>query len=216
MLQCNFCGKECKNNNSLRNHERLCKLNENRQQSSLVQFRKDNPTPWNAGLTKELDQRIATKAKNESSRRLGKPNPISDDARAKLRNLAKERNLGGYNPTGGRGKKGWYCGYWCDSSWELAWVIYQLDHGLVFVKNTVRFQYTYDNKLRNYIPDFFIPATNTYVEIKGYRSAQFDAKVAEFPHSLVVVYENDMLDILQYVVAKHGKEFTALYNQETS
>lgn len=78
--------------------------------------------------------------------------------------------LGGYNPTGDRGKKGWYCGYWCDSIWELAWVIYQLDHGLVFVKNTVRFQYTYGNKLRNYIPDFFIPATNTYVEIKGYRS----------------------------------------------
>ena len=104
----------------------------------------------------------------------------------------------------------------CDSSWELAWVIYNLDHGLIFLKNTIRFQYTYDNKIRNYIPDFFIPATNTYVEIKGYRSAQFDAKVAEFPHSLVVVYENDMLDILQYVVTKHGKEFTALYDQETS
>lgn len=30
-LECQFCGKICKNDNSLRNHERLCKLNPNRQ-----------------------------------------------------------------------------------------------------------------------------------------------------------------------------------------
>lgn len=31
MLYCQFCGRECKNNNSLRNHERLCHSNPNRQ-----------------------------------------------------------------------------------------------------------------------------------------------------------------------------------------
>lgn len=30
-MQCTYCGKECKNPNSLRNHERLCKSNPNRQ-----------------------------------------------------------------------------------------------------------------------------------------------------------------------------------------
>ena len=30
-VECRYCGKVCKNNNSLRNHERLCKLNPNRQ-----------------------------------------------------------------------------------------------------------------------------------------------------------------------------------------
>lgn len=28
---CKYCGKECKNDNSLRNHERLCKQNPRRQ-----------------------------------------------------------------------------------------------------------------------------------------------------------------------------------------
>lgn len=32
---CKFCGKECKNPNSLRNHERLCKSNPNHQISSM-------------------------------------------------------------------------------------------------------------------------------------------------------------------------------------
>lgn len=31
MFKCKYCQKECKNNNSLRNHERLCKENPNRQ-----------------------------------------------------------------------------------------------------------------------------------------------------------------------------------------
>lgn len=34
MLFCRFCKKECKNDNSLRNHERLCKLNPDRQLTS--------------------------------------------------------------------------------------------------------------------------------------------------------------------------------------
>lgn len=39
MLLCKFCNKKCKNNNSLRNHERLCKNNPNRQESSLSKNR---------------------------------------------------------------------------------------------------------------------------------------------------------------------------------
>ena len=36
MLICKYCNKECKNDNSLRNHERLCKSNPDRQ-STIVE-----------------------------------------------------------------------------------------------------------------------------------------------------------------------------------
>jgi hypothetical protein len=39
MLFCKYCNKECKNDNSLRNHERLCKSNPNRQISTLEKNR---------------------------------------------------------------------------------------------------------------------------------------------------------------------------------
>ena len=54
---CKYCGKECKNLNSLRNHERLCRNNPNRQQSNYV---KHNQTvgPWNKGLTKETSASV--------------------------------------------------------------------------------------------------------------------------------------------------------------
>lgn len=211
MLLCTFCGKECKNENSQRNHERLCKHNEHRQESSLVKYRKDNPSPWNAGLTKHADDRIYNQAEKESQRRTGKPNNISLQARVKLRELALTNGLGGYQPTGGRGKKGWYRGYWCDSSWELAWVIYHLDHGVSFIKNTKKFPYVFEEKQRNYIPDFYRADLDSFIEVKGYRSVQFDAKVSCFPKTLIVLYENDMDPILGYVVERYGLDFVSLY-----
>ena len=35
---------------------------------------------------------------------------------------------GGIREGAGRSKSGWYKGYYCNSSYELAWVIYSLDN----------------------------------------------------------------------------------------
>jgi very-short-patch-repair endonuclease len=67
-MYCKFCGKECKNGNSLRNHQRLCKENPDRQESNF-KYIKD---PWNKGLTKE-DPRVAKAAERLSKALKGKP-----------------------------------------------------------------------------------------------------------------------------------------------
>ena len=41
LMICKYCGKECKNNNSLHSHERLCKQNPNHQESNFVKYNKD-------------------------------------------------------------------------------------------------------------------------------------------------------------------------------
>ena len=41
MYICKFCGKECKNKNSLAQHERRCKENPNRVESPFVKFNKE-------------------------------------------------------------------------------------------------------------------------------------------------------------------------------
>lgn len=58
-LNCRFCGKECKNKNSLRNHERLCKLNPNRCNVIRQGFNNLGKKSWNRGLSKETDSRVA-------------------------------------------------------------------------------------------------------------------------------------------------------------
>lgn len=51
---CKFCGKQCKNPNSLRNHERLCPNNKDRVYKSHT----IGHTAWNKGKTKETDERV--------------------------------------------------------------------------------------------------------------------------------------------------------------
>lgn len=69
-ITCQFCGRECKNRNSLCNHERLCKLNPNAQSSSFIAFnekiRCGEIKQWNAGLTKDSDERVAKNAEHLS------------------------------------------------------------------------------------------------------------------------------------------------------
>ena len=52
-LTCQYCGKECKNKNSLCNHERLCSKNPNRQEFIREGFNNQGRVAWNKGLTKE-------------------------------------------------------------------------------------------------------------------------------------------------------------------
>jgi hypothetical protein len=119
---------------------------------------------------------------------------------------------GGPTKGGGRGKHGWYKGFWCDSSWELAFIISHLDNGIKIKRNTKKFSYEFKDKKYNYIPDFIV--RGIYIEIKGYKTKRFDAKQEWFPKDLKyqVLYKDDMQIYLDYVVKKYGKDFIKLYN----
>lgn len=116
---------------------------------------------------------------------------------------------GGYKPGSGRGKQGWYKGYWCDSSWELAWVIYNLDHGIQFVRNKKSFEYTFENRIFKYYPDFII--NNTYYEIKGRLDEKYETKIQNFPFELKILFKSDLAPVFEYVHKKYGKDFLKLY-----
>lgn len=71
-LTCQFCGKVCKNRNSLCNHERLCRMNPGRQIAvGFTKFNEDRRAGlvdvWNKGLTRETDERVAKQAKSLSA-----------------------------------------------------------------------------------------------------------------------------------------------------
>ncbi|MBR4315976.1 MAG: hypothetical protein IKP65_03270 [Alphaproteobacteria bacterium] len=80
--------------------------------------------PWNYGLTKKDDKRLITKEETKIKLR-----NIPNQGRAKTMEKEKERIRkisetsrkngisGGKRHGSGRGKKGWYKGYYCDSSW---------------------------------------------------------------------------------------------------
>lgn len=168
---------------------------------------------WNAGKTKDDDVRLkmrSEKQKGIAPKFGGRASTNEKEAIRRIRISEKMKLVGGgYRRGSGRGKKGWYKGYWCDSSWELAWVIYQLEHGTRFIRNEEKFEYQHEGKIKNYIPDFKID--DNYIEIKGYDTDQWQHKLLQFPHKLQILYKQEMKPILEYVIGKYEKNFVRLY-----
>ena len=210
MITCLHCSKVFSNKGGLGAHQPYCKSNPDRVQRSKspnAHAKKGAPN-WAKGLTKYTDDRIKVHP-DKIGKRFGiSLNGHTEKTKQRLSVVAKERKLGGYVQGSGRGKKGWYKGYFCDSSWELAYIIYCIDHQIDIHRNNIRRTYMWKDKVRNYIPDFVV--NGTLVEIKGWKTEQWLAKLAANP-DIVVLYENDMKPILQYVVDTYGNDYIKLY-----
>jgi hypothetical protein len=179
--------------------------------------------PWNKGLTKDSDDRLRKIGEKISTTFKNNPNisgkastPEKEEMRKQKisKTMKKNKLSGGLRIGSGRGKKGWYKGFWCDSSWELAWVIYNLEHNINFERNYNGFQYQYKGQERKYYPDFFMG--ETYYEIKGRRSfedldEENKEKVSQFNKNLVILYAKDMKPYLNYTIERYGKDYIRLY-----
>ena len=127
---------------------------------------------------------------------------------------AAQRNGGNLNSYGTRGtaKYGTYKGIHCDSSWELAYVIYCLDHDIEIERNTDGFSYTYNNQQHMYFPDFIVDGK--YIEIKNFNTDQVQSKIRDFPQDkeLTVLFKADMKPYLAYCTKTYGKNFVDMYD----
>lgn len=222
---CSYCGKYCHNQNSLRNHQRLCKMNPNRQSTIMesvewqneMRSRIDYSNPWNKGLTAVTDERvkhIAFSVKKGIQKSM-KEHPERFTGRARTEAAEKQRRqkisfsikqnptCGGKRHGSGRGKKGWYKGFFCDSTYELVYVIYNLDNNIEFKRCSRVYTYTYKGKQHKYYPDFEL-ADGTLVETKGYHSDIVDAKTASVTdRSIIVLYEKDLSYAFDWVKAHY-------------
>lgn len=117
---------------------------------------------------------------------------------------------GGYRPGSGIGKSGRYNGIWCDSSWELAFVLWCELKGKRLERNKKWFKYYYDGKIRKYYPDFIVDGE--IIEIKGRREADdlIKAKCDACP-GVKLLLDNEMKPILAEVITVFGNDFVRLY-----
>lgn len=197
---CRYCGRVCKNPNSLRNHERLCKDNPDRQ------IIKSNFIEWNR-KRKELgipSLNQFTKARND-----GKPIPVvSEETRRKISERATGRPLTDehkkhisdgmkiavsnnpekYNTTNihTRIKHFWYNGQWMDGTWELEFAKYLESENIEWIKNSKWFEYEWNGSRHKYFPDFYLPKYDRYVEVKGYERER-DREKYKVVDGLIVV-----------------------------
>lgn len=130
--------------------------------------------------------------------------------KAQLLSLSAKGKSGGYREGSGRAKTGYYKGIYCGSTYELVWVIYQLDHGIDFS----RFNGYLEYNGKKYFPDFI--QAGRIIEIKGYESQEsVDLKnevAKQNGYDVTVLRKSDLSDMFTWVSTKYGKDFKSLYD----
>lgn len=119
---------------------------------------------------------------------------------------------GGIRKGSSRGKSGWYKGFWCDSSYELAFLIFNLERNIKIERNKEGFEYLHENEKHLFYPDFIVDGK--YVEIKNFKSDLTNSKISYFPHEIKIYYKDTIKPYLNYVISKYGKNFTILYENK--
>ena len=104
-------------------------------------------------------------------------------------------------------KHGHYKGIQCDSSWELAFLVFNIENNIPIKRADIRYSYVYEGKQHTYYPDFIVG--DTIVEIKNYWTPQVQSKIDQLPEgvSYKILYRKDMTQYLTYCSSKYGKKF---------
>lgn len=200
--ECKFCKKICKNPNSQRNHSRLCKNNPNRQFTYLTTNREEArkhvkysnqylkakalglPKPI---LSEEVRQRLSLANKNRSKE-------VRDRiAEAVSKTVRKKVNEGTWHTSLAKRMHYNYKGVDLHGKWELRYAQWMDENTIKWERCKRVFDYILNDVRRRYTPDFYLPDTDEYVEIKGYKTAKDEAKWSQFPKELklkVLMREN--------------------------
>lgn len=100
-----------------------------------------------------------------------------------------------------------------DSSWELAFWIYNTDMGFPIKRNTKSFDYIENGKKRKYFPDFIVG--EQLIEIKGdhFKSGDLYEKHWKLKEEICkrenikVLYSSELSPMFDYVYKKYGKNY---------
>ncbi len=200
---CTFCNKECKNANSQRNHSRLCKHNPNRDTSYIMKYHKGEVTipPFkrlnqytkaeSLGLPKpilseETKQKLSIASKNRT------PEQIKKQANAASKTIKQKVARGEWHTSLAKNMHHNYMENDLHGSWELKYAQYLDSQGIKWSRCKESFPYIFENKPRNYTPDFYLIETDEYVEIKGFKTEKDEAKWTQFPKKLLILREEDL------------------------
>lgn len=202
-MKCKFCGKLCKNNNSLRNHERLCKNNPNRQKSyfedkkNMQKVIASRKSSGNINQWSNPDYTISDSTRNKLSKSM-KDKKLTDEHKAKISKTVNEKVKNNeWHTSLAKNMHYEYKGIDLHGTWELKYAKWLDENDIKWQRCAETFKYVYNDKERRYKPDFYLIETKEYVEIKGYTTDKDVAKWEQFPKSknLVVLKEGDLSEL---------------------
>jgi len=178
----------------------LCHSNPNRQISSFSkQEVKDKLKPTNGAIKAKQEGRefvfpeITRKALSDAT--LNRTAEWHKENGKKISKTIQEKVLTGeWHTSLAKHMHYEYNGVDLHGKWEVEYAKYLDRNGIKWARNKDSFAYTYDGKERRYTPDFYLPETDEYVEIKGYKTDKDETKWEQFPkhRKLLVLMKQEL------------------------
>lgn len=215
-LFCQYCGKQCKNLNSLKQHEVRCKQNpdaipvKNNLYEYGLKHRFDGTSfvPWNKGLTKDTDDRVKKYGETHHNRYVKGEIKTWCDGLTKETDSRIKKSASKISETISNkiGDSDWHCqsrkrieynDNVFDSDWEFEFVKFLDAHNIKWIRKISPFIYIYKNSEHRYFPDLYLPDYDLYIEIKGRCTEKDKAKWDQFDKKLDIYFLKDLkkLDI---------------------
>jgi hypothetical protein len=186
---CKYCSKTCSTKLSKHHHEIRCPNNENRIVAKDNQYTKAKMEGRTINLSEETLRRMSIASKRPMS------NEQKEKLKVSMRRVAKEKpeSYSAVN-INGRTKKIKYCDVLLDGSWEVEFAKWCDSNSIEWIKNLQGFNYVWNNQNHTYYPDFFLPALNIFVEVKGYIRDK-DLEKWKVVHNLKIIKYQEILKI---------------------
>jgi len=125
---------------------------------------------------------------------------MDDSFRKKRSEEMKERYSNGWESKAGRTKKIVYespsNGFvTVDGSWELEVCKFFDKQSINWKRNKERFKYVdREGKVRSYCPDFYLPDSDIYIEVKGHETDLDRLKWSQFPKKIEIWKKKELID----------------------
>jgi hypothetical protein len=208
-MNCIFCNRECKNSNSLRNHQRLCKLNPNRQilKSNFIEYNKrvknGEIKPSNQFIKAKqlgLDIPIISKETREKISKSVKGRVYSDEHKKKISNIMKATVLANpdsysSNNVSGRTPIIEYNGFKLKGSWELLVAQYLDNLSIKWTNKVEGIPYEWNNSIHLYFPDFYLIDYDLFIEVKGYERERDRCKWKVLDN--LIIFKKKEIDLIK-------------------
>lgn len=214
-LCCSFCGRTALSTNSYQQHIMRCKLNPNAIQLPTAPRRKNPNRVANNQYTKAkaLNQPVpqfTEQARAKLSSHMSERNKVYWTAENRAKHSRAMQNAVAARPlsyrgahTAGKVKRYHIADMVVIGSWEKVFAEYCIEHNIAVTQPVTGFAYTFNNRQHRYFPDFYLPAYDLYVEVKGFETDRDKCKWEQFPHRLLILRESDISEIIKGKTCSH-------------
>lgn len=182
LASCPFCKREINSTpRGINHHGETCKEN-------IHRIKGKSGYAWKS---------MTDEQKIEHSKRTSRTNLLrSKDTYRKVSTTIREKvKNGNWHNGSGRAKKQKYKGISFDSNWEVLVAKWLDSTNVIWERPNKGFMYPWKDKESYYFPDFYLPGTNEFLEVKGLPTQRDVIKWKHFPYTLIYMFGEELYEL---------------------